>query len=76
MVALLCLDGHMNIALEKVEEYVNRKILNRYGNAFVQRNRKKPGCVAVVFFSHNLADLCRLQSIIHYRQAITRYTLK
>jgi len=35
---LACLDGFMNIALENTEEFVNGKLTNRYGDAFVRGN--------------------------------------
>lgn len=31
-------DGYMNIALEKTEEYVNGKLRRNYGDAFVRGN--------------------------------------
>lgn len=35
---LQSVDGYMNIALEKTEEYVNGKLRNSYGDAFVRGN--------------------------------------
>jgi U6 snRNA-associated Sm-like protein LSm6 len=35
---LSCLDGYMNIALEQTVEYVNGKVTNRYGDAFIRGN--------------------------------------
>jgi U6 snRNA-associated Sm-like protein LSm6 len=35
---LACLDGHMNIALEQTEEYVEGQLKNRYGDCFVRGN--------------------------------------
>ncbi|KAK3829249.1 MAG: hypothetical protein J3Q66DRAFT_395449 [Benniella sp.] len=35
---LACLDGYMNIALEQTEEYVNGKLMNRYGDTFIRGN--------------------------------------
>ena len=35
---LSCLDGYMNIALEQTEEYVNGRVINRYGDAFIRGN--------------------------------------
>lgn len=35
---LSCLDGYMNIALEQTEEYVNGRVTNKYGDAFVRGN--------------------------------------
>lgn len=35
---LSCLDGYMNIALEKTEEHVNGRVTNRYGDAFIRGN--------------------------------------
>lgn len=32
------MDGYMNIALEKTEEYVSGKLRNSYGDAFVRGN--------------------------------------
>ncbi len=31
-----CVDGYMNIALEKTENYVNGRVLNRHGDAFIR----------------------------------------
>ncbi|KAL4631981.1 hypothetical protein ACB092_04G018800 [Castanea dentata] len=31
---LACLDGYMNIAMEQTEEYVNRQLKSKYGDAF------------------------------------------
>lgn len=35
---LQSVDGYMNIALEKTEEYVNGKLRRKYGDAFVRGN--------------------------------------
>ena len=35
---LQSVDGYMNIALEKTEEYVNGKLQRSYGDAFVRGN--------------------------------------
>ena len=35
---LQSVDGYMNIALEKCEEYVNGKLRRSYGDAFVRGN--------------------------------------
>ncbi|CAI7615460.1 unnamed protein product [Penicillium glandicola] len=35
---LQSVDGYMNIALEKTEEYVNGKLRRNYGDAFVRGN--------------------------------------
>jgi len=35
---LQSVDGYMNIALEKTEEYVNGKLRRSYGDAFVRGN--------------------------------------
>lgn len=35
---LQSVDGYMNIALEKCEEYVNGKLRRKYGDAFVRGN--------------------------------------
>ncbi|KAE8144163.1 U6 snRNA-associated Sm-like protein LSm6 [Aspergillus avenaceus] len=35
---LQSVDGYMNIALEKSEEYVNGKLRHNYGDAFVRGN--------------------------------------
>lgn len=35
---LQSVDGYMNIALEKTEEYVNGKLRQNYGDAFVRGN--------------------------------------
>nr|6PPN_F Chain F, U6 snRNA-associated Sm-like protein LSm6 [Schizosaccharomyces pombe 972h-]6PPN_N Chain N, U6 snRNA-associated Sm-like protein LSm6 [Schizosaccharomyces pombe 972h-]6PPP_F Chain F, U6 snRNA-associated Sm-like protein LSm6 [Schizosaccharomyces pombe 972h-]6PPP_N Chain N, U6 snRNA-associated Sm-like protein LSm6 [Schizosaccharomyces pombe 972h-]6PPQ_F Chain F, U6 snRNA-associated Sm-like protein LSm6 [Schizosaccharomyces pombe 972h-]6PPV_F Chain F, U6 snRNA-associated Sm-like protein len=35
---LSCLDGYMNLALERTEEYVNGKKTNVYGDAFIRGN--------------------------------------
>jgi len=38
---LQSVDGYMNIALEKTEEYVNGKLRRAYGDAFVRGNNRK-----------------------------------
>jgi len=38
---LQSVDGYMNIALEKTEEYVNGKKRRSYGDAFVRGNNGK-----------------------------------
>jgi U6 snRNA-associated Sm-like protein LSm6 len=38
---LQSVDGYMNIALEKCEEYVNGKLRRSYGDAFVRGNNGK-----------------------------------
>jgi U6 snRNA-associated Sm-like protein LSm6 len=38
---LQSVDGYMNIALEKTEEYVNGKLRRNYGDAFVRGNNGK-----------------------------------
>jgi U6 snRNA-associated Sm-like protein LSm6 len=38
---LQSVDGYMNIALEKTEEYVNGKLRRAYGDAFVRGNNGK-----------------------------------
>ncbi len=35
---LLSLDGHLNIALENVEELVNDEVANRYPSVFLRGN--------------------------------------
>mmetsp|Transcript_75327 Transcript_75327/g.178978 ORF Transcript_75327/g.178978 Transcript_75327/m.178978 type:complete len:83 (-) Transcript_75327:212-460(-) len=35
---LACLDGYMNIAMEQTEEYVDGKLMNKYGDAFIRGN--------------------------------------
>ena len=35
---LACLDGHMNIAMEQAEEYVDGLLKNRYGDCFIRGN--------------------------------------
>ncbi|MCJ1343197.1 U4/U6-U5 snRNP complex subunit lsm6, partial [Peltigera leucophlebia] len=35
---LQSVDGYMNIALEKTEEYVSGKLRNSYGDAFIRGN--------------------------------------
>lgn len=35
---LQSVDGYMNIALEKTEEYVNGKLRRNYGDAFIRGN--------------------------------------
>jgi U6 snRNA-associated Sm-like protein LSm6 len=35
---LLSLDGHLNMALESVEELVNETVVNRYPQAFIRGN--------------------------------------
>lgn len=38
---LLSLDGHLNIALENVEELVNEQVANRYPSVFLRGNNGK-----------------------------------
>ncbi|KAM4105750.1 hypothetical protein ACB094_04G015900 [Castanea mollissima] len=33
-----CLDGYMNIAMEQTEEYINRQLKSKYGDAFIPGN--------------------------------------
>ncbi|CAE7248817.1 Lsm6 [Symbiodinium sp. KB8] len=35
---LACLDGFMNIALEQTEEFVDGKLTERFGDAFIRGN--------------------------------------
>jgi U6 snRNA-associated Sm-like protein LSm6 len=35
---LACLDGHMNIAMEQTEEYVDGQLKAQYGDAFLRGN--------------------------------------
>ena len=35
---LACLDGHMNIAMEQTEEYVEGQLKERYGDCFIRGN--------------------------------------
>ena len=35
---LACLDGHMNIAMEQTEEYVDGQLKARYGDCFIRGN--------------------------------------
>ncbi|KAK9451467.1 uncharacterized protein V1518DRAFT_408642 [Limtongia smithiae] len=35
---LQCVDGYMNIALEKSEEYVDGELKNSYGDVFIRGN--------------------------------------
>lgn len=38
---LVCLDGYMNIVLEKAEEKVNGVIKHKYGDSFIRGNNGK-----------------------------------
>jgi hypothetical protein len=38
---LLSLDGHLNIALENVEELLNEQVTNRYPTVFLRGNNGK-----------------------------------
>jgi len=42
---LSSVDGYMNIALEKTEEYVDGELKRSYGDAFVRGNNGKPPVV-------------------------------
>ncbi|KAL1864469.1 U4/U6-U5 snRNP complex subunit lsm6 [Diaporthe australafricana] len=42
---LQSVDGYMNIALEKTEEYVNGQKRRSYGDAFVRGNNGKPDMI-------------------------------
>ncbi|EFE32078.1 small nuclear ribonucleoprotein SmF, putative [Trichophyton benhamiae CBS 112371] len=44
---LQSVDGYMNIALEKTEEYVNGKMRRSYGDAFVRGNNGMLGLCLV-----------------------------
>ena len=35
---LACLDGHMNIAMEQTEEFVDGQLKERYGDCFIRGN--------------------------------------
>jgi U6 snRNA-associated Sm-like protein LSm6 len=35
---LVCIDGYMNIAMEQTEEFVEGKLKNSYGDAFIRGN--------------------------------------
>ena len=41
---LQSVDGYMNIALEKCQEYVNGQLRRTYGDAFVRGNNGKSSC--------------------------------
>lgn len=34
----ICLDGHLNVVLEKVEEVKEGKIINKFGDIFIRGN--------------------------------------
>lgn len=42
---LSSVDGYMNIALEKTEEYVDGELKRSYGDAFVRGNNGQPPVV-------------------------------
>lgn len=48
---LQSVDGYMNIALEKTEEYVNGKLRQNYGDAFVRGNN---GLFETLYFAPSL----------------------
>ena len=43
---LSSIDGYMNIALEKTQEYVNGELRRTYGDAFVRGNNGMSGYIA------------------------------
>lgn len=51
---LQSVDGYMNIALEKTEEYVNGKLRQNYGDAFVRGNN---GLFENLYFTPSLTCL-------------------
>lgn len=51
---LQSVDGYMNIALEKTEEYVKGKLRKSYGDAFVRGNNGMPSPSTRFMWSDNL----------------------
>jgi len=59
------LTSYMNIALEQTEEYVNGKLTNSYGDAFVRGNNGKSLQNTILLQYHhllNIIDLTRAHS--------------
>lgn len=44
---MACLDGHMNIAMEQTEEYINGQLKSKYGDTFIRGNNGIDYCVFV-----------------------------
>ena len=51
---LACLDGHLNIAMEQTEEYLDGQLKNRYGDCFIRGNNGKFGIVNFKFLAFGL----------------------
>ena len=54
---LACLDGFMNIALEQSEEFVDGKLTERFGDAFIRGNNGVwrclwPATLPSILFAH------------------------
>lgn len=65
---LQSVDGYMNIALEKTEEYVNGQLRRSYGDAFVRGNN------GMLFRTHYGVDLAKLTegSTLHFSAIVTK----
>ncbi|CAG7959835.1 unnamed protein product [Penicillium nalgiovense] len=55
---LQSVDGYMNIALEKTEEYVNGKLRRNYGDAFVRGNNglSNLSCLPILWLARRISD--------------------
>lgn len=60
---LQSVDGYMNIALEKTEEYVNGKLRHSYGDAFIRGNNG----LFISRCARPLLILCPVASALHFR---------
>lgn len=58
---LQSVDGYMNIALEKTEEYVNGRLRKSYGDAFVRGNNGDFCCLTRAFMNTRL-----MQALVMY----------
>lgn len=66
---LQSVDGYMNIALEKTNEYVNGRLRRNYGDAFVRGNNGslRPSAASVLFSNSHL-PLSKIQQCSTYPQ--------
>lgn len=51
---LSCLDGYMNIAMERTEEYVNGELKHRYGDVFLRGNNGESNLIIILQLTFNL----------------------
>jgi U6 snRNA-associated Sm-like protein LSm6 len=69
---LQSVDGYMNIALEKTEEFVNGKHRRSYGDAFVRGNNGAY-MLSNTWVCYRLSDTCRFASSLYLR-SLKRFT--